>query len=204
MKILDLMGYIGPFIGFVTGVIASLFTWFITTFCLRSHIEISPEISKLLDEGQFVYRIKILNRLKRDAYNISIYFRVHLLIYPIIAIELAEGNIIPRLPGKSKENNEWEREVSIDVLKNAKALKDKRIKNDDILEKGENGTITLEDVFDLNNNAYAEVILVAYDAFGQTQKLFQQQYTQKDIHPFKFKSGSVELDKSQPTQVESV
>jgi hypothetical protein len=167
----------GLIVGFILGFISSILTWLFITKWLCPNIEISSNIAKVEYSGKIpMFKFRILNLSKRNVYNLSAFFRVHIKGYPTVEIKIFEENILPIL--KSKEL--CERSISV---MNGKAIKEGRGKFGDkeIKEKFDNEQLNLDDIFELSDEVYAEVILFGYDEFSGTQKSFSKEYKKSHI-----------------------
>lgn len=187
MAVLQTLG-----IGVLSGVLSALLIW---KFKPKPQIKICKYIvwqkeevvEKIIDNisGQInkkvieknVYRFKIMNLSKRNAYDFSIYIRI---LYKGCYITLKAVDV-PLLTGvKSplpiKEGQiTYERMVPIDVL-GASRTSIERLEgtDEDICKKYNEKTLTLHDLKEKDQELLIDVILVATDSLSGTKKCFVQ------------------------------
>jgi hypothetical protein len=205
-------------LAYIAGTVTTVAFWLFTTIRMRPKIAISKEIGKTGGEVP-VYKLKIVNKRQSDIYNISVFFKLTIPGHSSISISIVDADSFPfleRLATKKSKNKggagnpkdadkKWidgERVFPIN-LKNSKALQSGRFDNADILKKHDDEKLTLEDIFKLDKNVYATLVVFGFDKFSGVQHCFRQYYTGDDIKRGDFKVvGSTELTPEELTRPE--
>jgi hypothetical protein len=189
---------------FVIGCLSSLVIWLITTIILTPKIKICPEISKTLQhDGKPVYRLKIINKRKRDAYGIDIYIRIRC-ERKFLSMKAPE---VPILHCKRHSETDYERLIPFE----AHLIQESRIKglnNKELYKKYTDGILTLEDfLYNGDGEKSFEIILIAHDKFSGARKFvkaleFTEQELRNSIIDGVFKDGDDRVTPSTPTTSE--
>ena len=189
-------------IGLISGFIASILTWIVTTVLLSPKVEISRHIHiKPLDDGKVLYRMKIKNFAKfRMAYDITIYFRI---LYKGVYLNIKAPEI-PVLPcsTRCKDISKTERLLPINLT----SIPEQRIRgyNDEaLLTRYKNGTVSFESFND--SETRFEVVLIAHDQFSSVAKrVLALNYSYKELiemlKPGEFASGTLEIHSKTPIE----
>ena len=166
--------------GIISGLLATAIFWYFINKLLKPKIEVSRNIALSYEDGNDgdkipVYRIKILNKSLRDAYNIKTTVRIlYKGRYAIIELPT-----LPVLHGKSKkrEYSEYLRELSFRLSH----IRETKIYgfNDDILKsKYEKKILAFEDF--ITPKTKIEIILMALDS-NNSLIIANQYYDDKSI-----------------------
>jgi hypothetical protein len=180
--LLSLLPYL---ISFFVGVGASLFIWVFTTKIFVPKITICSEIEKRVSDNKHSeYRLKIINEAqKRDAYNVSTYFRIH---FEEIYFTLE----LPYLPILKRND---ERTIPINI-KGLNSPKIDGLSNATIKVKYHTGELTLEDFFNEGQKVSLEIVLFAYDKFSGAQAcVLSHKILKENIVRGKFDKGKREV-----------
>jgi len=187
-------------IGVITGLISSFLVWWFLFHFLVPKIKFSEKISKTKENGKPTYKFKFENAGSRKLIDlqINIRFRVKGLEndpnWKVISIPFSKdkNQQIPFLnPAKDKNAI---RELRPLLITDAQ-FKDNFPTN--IVEKFENQTPSLEDLFELGTEQRLQINIFCYDEFSGTRKLFSSKnYEKNDIVEGKFDKNSLNIVKS--------
>ena len=176
--ILDIMPEIIS--GIISGLFATAIFWYFINKLLKPKIKISKKIALSYEEGKYgdkipVYRIKILNKSLRDAYNIKTTVRIlYKGRYAIIELPT-----IPILHGKSskREYSEYLRELPF-RLSYIRESKISGFHDNELKQKYEKETLYFEDF--VIPTTKLEIILMALDS-NNSMIIAKRYYEYNDI-----------------------
>lgn len=176
--------------GILSGLIASLIYGFLINYIKRPSIRVSKDIGvEVLQDGQHIYRIRISNESKRDAYEVRIFFRLR---YRNKYMTI-EQPFVPVLCAKKGENdnpNKFQRELPF-KLTNIRKSKIEGFGCDELVKKYDNGTLCFDDFKD--EETQLEIILFAVDGkSGLGFKSIVRTYDYKELSEHK-KEGKYDV-----------
>ncbi|NVO08672.1 MAG: hypothetical protein HXX16_01795 [Bacteroidales bacterium] len=179
-------------IGFLLGVLSSLVIWILTSQILVPKIQFSGHICRYYVDNMKLagYEFKLCNNGRRNIFDINVYFNINIkgLVYPdlyenyIIPIGTCENKITVLKPSKKGLT------MSINAVQ--LNLLDKKYFPKHIIMKCKNKQLTLDDLYALGTDVYAEITLFGYDSYSGTKKHFcSHKYRLENIM-----KGEFELD----------
>jgi hypothetical protein len=201
---MDNNNLINGIFGFVIGVLASIIAWIITTKLIVPKVEFSKNIAKTRQRQSEVpiYKFCMRNKGKRMIIDIDIYFRVRIqgineeqpTIWRVFTIPLnVIGNKCIYLKPTSKKFYGSEFTIKINECEEFTHF----YYPEDIKNKYMKGELTLEDIFNIGKDAYAEIIIFGYDNLSGARKCFiSHKYSIVNIIEGKFASRSMDIIKN--------
>jgi len=192
---------ISNIVGLIIGLFTSFLTWWILFHAIVPKIEFAKDISKLPtddDSSGSRYRIKFANVGKRALVDIQVLARFSIkgLTRPgnwvTINIPLEwNGDTKAEMPRLTKKNNR----VLRLFISHALDLKRSTLYSQEIHDKANAETLTLEDLFSLGTESSLIIWVFGYDEFSGSRKLFRSQdYKITDIKEGRFKQLEVISD----------
>lgn len=188
-------------IGLISGFIASILTWILTTILLSPKVEISRHINKQEQgDGKVLYKMKIKNFARfRMAYDITIYFRI---LYKGVYLNIKAPEIPVLHSSRCKDIPKTERILPINLM----SIPEQRIKgyhDEGLLAQYRNGKLTFESFND--SETRFEVVLIAHDQFSSVAKrVLALNYSYKELiemlKPGEFVSGTLEIHSKTPME----
>ena len=199
---------ISNLLGFILGIIASFFSWWLLFKILRPRIEFSDSIGKIMSQTHDkTYRVKIANTSSRNAIDLEIIARV-------------------RLARVGFRKNTRVVEIALDIEGNTKSRRvylRPGVENGMILhlypsrtraflgnsfpahirEKAQNDTLELEDILGIHPNSFLEICIFSTDDFSGTRTLaISKNYTLKNIHLGSFELNGLKIvEPANPSEI---
>lgn len=177
-------------IGVFTGIIASSIVWWYLFHVLTPKIEFSEKISKIPSEDRgcrFLYRIKFHNARKRIVINLILKLTIVLPDFPkkgtnvLYNIPLGAGHITHLFSIHEKGRV---RRITLFMLDTEEFTKifESRNFSDKIHQLAQEKKLSLEDLFDITDNSFIRMSIIATDSVSGSTKLFlSKKYYKNDI-----------------------
>jgi hypothetical protein len=197
---------LGGIIGLLTGIIASITVWFVTTKIIVPRIDFSEHISKTkplyLDRPK--YRFRMRNKGKRNIVDNDIYFRMrikglykddpHMWEVVVLPIRTSIGNSkVPVL--KPTSQNYYG--TTYEIYAHKCQLFNLEFYPKEIKDKCINEKLTLEDIFNLGTETEGNILFFGYDEFSGARKYFiSKTYKISDIREGYYKDRTMIIEKS--------
>lgn len=185
-------------IGFLLGAAGSFFVWAYLYRFIVPKIEFSDKISKIVRRGEPIYRVKFNNLSKRNVIDLSITASLHILglfegqpnNWKDIYVKL-NLNYIPVLKTTTRGG------LLANLYINHTDDFSRYPFPKDISEKYEEGSLTLEDIFEIGKKVELSFIIMGYDEFSGARKMFQSKvYCKDDIIDQIFEPYSLKIKKN--------
>ncbi|MBQ2901504.1 MAG: hypothetical protein IJE49_06600 [Agathobacter sp.] len=196
------MDYIGLFLGFVSGCIASAIVSLVWYKIFVPKIKFADTICKydsMHEDEVYTYKVKFRNTGKRDIFEMYLYctlFMPDLLMKD--SVQIAELNVsydFRPLFKKRKEKNNMNPDGLIRICFNdsdmmsefARPIYPKKIR-----DKAEKKQLTLEDLLTITSTSYLKFYIIAHDRFTGSKKIFESpSYTSGNVKKGLYKSGEL-------------
>lgn len=187
----------------LTGVLASYAVWLYTFRYLVPKIRFSPQISKISTEennSNWKYRFKFENYGERNMIDITVIVRLQI---QGLKKNLTKNwqNIYIKSTGNNYKNiaiirplRKKGRRIVVEIKTYECDFFQKNLFSEEIRSAATNKSLTLEDVLKLGRKANLQIMLLGYDEFSGTRKLFQSKiYTVEDIAEGYFDTRSLKI-----------
>lgn len=199
-------------IGFISGIITNLISWFILFHCITPEINFSPSISKLKtkktpsNRSRYKYRVKIENSRKRKIIDVEIMARLRFkglgdfpkTNYKIVYIPLHPNQNIYKIPQLLKsEPGRARRHVLILHVNNVDEFRTNILYPKEFREKAKKAELQLEDLLNLGTKANIQMVAFGYDNFSGTRKVFHSEYKHANIQEGTFGSKGLNVKEVQ-------
>ena len=180
-------------LGIIFGAFGSFCAWYYLYRFLVPKIEFSNKISKIVRRGEPIYRVKFNNLAKRNVIDLSViaslniqdlfddqpnnwkdlYVKLNLNYIPILKTSTAGGLIANLYINHTEEFSRYPFPQ-------------------DISDKYYNKMLSLEEIFDIGNKVELSFIIMGYDEFSGSRKMFESKiYNKEDIAEKLFEPNSL-------------